>query len=371
MDRELMAYGNNTYGNGLYGTSGVNGIITPDFTLTPISGEYPLSVQFTDTSTCSSNQTISRWLWEFGDGTTSDLPNPLHVYLREGTYSVSLTVYTDGYDNEYDPGINAPELTYATKTVGIAVTVNIPTDKKLEGRCLRYATEDTEGQGWSDIKGFVDPVQDGAYIIYDDNDVPRCIVEDEDGKIYEVDTFDRVDFLKPPFADKIKFDGTEGTPIVCKKLGAELTAGAGYEDTTVCDYMTWVHIRPDDPLNRGKGGYDTEGFRDGQAVNLEVFADGEKITSTAKTVDIPENSDIVFSGHPNIQATRLQYQFTFNASEFKLVEIKNQLLVKQSFASIPMTENTYQDDMGYGLVLYMTRGNPIFDRVTKQIVSIT
>ena len=34
----------------------------------------------------------SNWLWDFGDGNTSVLENPIHTYLNEGTYDVSLFV---------------------------------------------------------------------------------------------------------------------------------------------------------------------------------------------------------------------------------------------------------------------------------------
>ena len=34
----------------------------------------------------------SGWLWNFGDGNTSTLQNPIHSYLSEGTYDVSLFV---------------------------------------------------------------------------------------------------------------------------------------------------------------------------------------------------------------------------------------------------------------------------------------
>ena len=34
----------------------------------------------------------SNWLWDFGDGNTSLLENPIHTYLNEGTYDVSLFV---------------------------------------------------------------------------------------------------------------------------------------------------------------------------------------------------------------------------------------------------------------------------------------
>jgi PKD repeat protein len=36
--------------------------------------------------------TITSWLWAFGDGTTSTLSNPSHVYYTPGAYTVSLTV---------------------------------------------------------------------------------------------------------------------------------------------------------------------------------------------------------------------------------------------------------------------------------------
>ena len=36
-----------------------------------------------------------KWLWEFGDGETSTLQNPVHTYKQSGTYAVSLTAYSE------------------------------------------------------------------------------------------------------------------------------------------------------------------------------------------------------------------------------------------------------------------------------------
>lgn len=47
----------------------------------------PLTVNFTDLST-----NATAWAWDFGDGNTSNLQNPSHVYTAPGTYTVSLTV---------------------------------------------------------------------------------------------------------------------------------------------------------------------------------------------------------------------------------------------------------------------------------------
>lgn len=51
------------------------------------SGCVPLNVSFESTSIDAES-----WLWNFGDGKTSELENPGHTYTKEGDYTVSLTV---------------------------------------------------------------------------------------------------------------------------------------------------------------------------------------------------------------------------------------------------------------------------------------
>ena len=61
-----------------------------DFSATPTSGPEPLQVNFTDLST--SNDGITSWTWNFGDGETSTKQNPTHKFPDDGTFNVSLTV---------------------------------------------------------------------------------------------------------------------------------------------------------------------------------------------------------------------------------------------------------------------------------------
>ena len=63
------------------------------FNLTPTgsSGALPYQVNFTDTSTAGTNS-ITSWLWDFGDGTTSTQEDPTHSFVAEGSYTVTLTV---------------------------------------------------------------------------------------------------------------------------------------------------------------------------------------------------------------------------------------------------------------------------------------
>lgn len=62
------------------------------FSASPLMGQAPLAVQFTDQSTNSPTS----WAWDFGDGGTSTLQNPSHVYASAGTYSVTLKATNSG-----------------------------------------------------------------------------------------------------------------------------------------------------------------------------------------------------------------------------------------------------------------------------------
>jgi PKD repeat protein len=69
---------------------------TAEFIGTPASGFAPLDVQFTDLSVDS----VSSWLWFFGDGETAFVQNPLHTYDTPGTYTVKLQISGPGGNGE-------------------------------------------------------------------------------------------------------------------------------------------------------------------------------------------------------------------------------------------------------------------------------
>ena len=60
----------------------------------PPIGCPPHSVSFTNTS---ETETATTYLWDFGDGSTSIAPNPVHVYQNSGDFSVTLTMNASGY----------------------------------------------------------------------------------------------------------------------------------------------------------------------------------------------------------------------------------------------------------------------------------
>ena len=50
--------------------------------------------QFTDSSFIGGGN-ISAWAWNFGDGNTSTLQNPINIYTASGIYQVTLTIFSD------------------------------------------------------------------------------------------------------------------------------------------------------------------------------------------------------------------------------------------------------------------------------------
>ena len=74
----------------------------PSFTAVPTSGQKPLSVQFTDTSTAPAACPITVWNWDFGDGSPDGTTqNVGHVFTYNGNapsrqFTVTLTVTNSG-----------------------------------------------------------------------------------------------------------------------------------------------------------------------------------------------------------------------------------------------------------------------------------
>ena len=103
--------------------------VSANFSATPITGIAPLSVTFTN----QSSGDYSSLLWDFGDGTTSALLNPIHSYTEKGSYTVSLVatgpggtdelVQTD-YINVYSPSQAAFTASPTTGSFPLTVQFN-------------------------------------------------------------------------------------------------------------------------------------------------------------------------------------------------------------------------------------------------------
>ena len=82
------AYGSDTLTKSNYITVGAGPELFAEFVGTPQTGTAPLTVSFTDLSVGN----ITSWTWNFGDGTTSTLQNPVHTFSSPGEYDIALEV---------------------------------------------------------------------------------------------------------------------------------------------------------------------------------------------------------------------------------------------------------------------------------------
>lgn len=71
-----------------YTVLGITSAPVANFTVNTTTPYASFPVQFMDTS----ENIATSWFWNFGDGTNSTSQNPLHTYVSEGTYNVTLNV---------------------------------------------------------------------------------------------------------------------------------------------------------------------------------------------------------------------------------------------------------------------------------------
>ena len=76
------------------------------------------SLHFTDTSKAP-NSSVNTWFWDFGDGTTSNVQNPIKKYLNSGTYPVTLYIKSAAgcVSDTFQKTININKLPTAAFTV--------------------------------------------------------------------------------------------------------------------------------------------------------------------------------------------------------------------------------------------------------------
>jgi PKD repeat protein len=126
----------------MYGGTVVAGP-TASFSGSPTSGDYPLTVQFTD----GSSGDPTSWSWNFGDGGSSTAQNPSHTYTAAGTYTVSLTVANadgsdtmtrTGYITATEPGTGGG----GTMHVADVVAFRIQSGRKYYGACTVTIEDD-------------------------------------------------------------------------------------------------------------------------------------------------------------------------------------------------------------------------------------
>jgi len=106
-----------------------------DITTSQSNGEEPLDIQFTDAS--SSDDGITSWDWNFGDGNASTVQNPTHTFEQDGIYIVLLTVTDRNGDSDSSSTTitvndTAPSAAFLLTASGVNEPVNVTLSNNSE-----------------------------------------------------------------------------------------------------------------------------------------------------------------------------------------------------------------------------------------------
>lgn len=239
---------------------------------------------------------------------------------------------------------------------------------------IRMAVEATQGRGWSEYEGesWVSPVERyGCLTVIDGNNVPRHLVIDRnDDNVYEFGTYNRQTDTSIAWVDKEDVDDTEIE--TAQWFGEECTNPIKREEQLE-NLVSHVHVRPQNPYNKGNENYDSEGYRNDQSFSLDIYKDGDLARQIASAEEIPQDGDITFSGY-KISGRRLMFVFRSDASEFQLIGRSHDMVAKPKQGSTSertMARDTAELELS-DLYYWISRDdNLLFERVGRTTISGT
>ncbi|MDU1411880.1 MAG: collagenase [Clostridium sp.] len=192
----------------------LKGEFTPDLNKAPIAFiEGPLKGKVNDIIKFSADKSfdedgqINEYRWDFGDGTTSNEKNPMHIYSEQGAYTVKLTVIDDkGGEGiakfsitidkkdtpENDGAIvleKEPNNTFdeANRYIGNNINVEGILDNTTDTDIFQF---EVEKAGEVDIS-FISDIYGTAFIVYKEDDLNNMLCwaqyEEEDSKTGKFD----------------------------------------------------------------------------------------------------------------------------------------------------------------------------------------
>lgn len=134
-DVKLVATSNNSCKDSLTKQVVVDNVLVPGYTTQAVcKGDSTVFVNTTNTS-CG---TISSYVWQFGDGNTSNLINPKHKYANSGSYTVRLIVTQQG---------GAKDTATQVVTVNALPSVNYSTSNVCTGSAASFSNSSTISSG--------------------------------------------------------------------------------------------------------------------------------------------------------------------------------------------------------------------------------
>jgi hypothetical protein len=103
--------------------------------------------QLSDLSAIGVGTTITAWSWNFGDGSTSALQHPLHVYNSSGTYKTCLYLFARNEDGSTCCNLICKDVTVNVPVCTINQVINIVKTKPTKGKTqLSFTSTTTSSQ---------------------------------------------------------------------------------------------------------------------------------------------------------------------------------------------------------------------------------
>lgn len=238
----------------------------------------------------------------------------------------------------------------------------------VSGKCLRYAVNSAQGQGWCFYQNgdnMVWPTQhsEPMDLILDNEQVIKLAIDELDGQTYEIQTRNGPvgSGLTRSYRDKQSDYG-----------GAEIPTRIKFpEHIAEEEHMELEHqeshfyLRPQDEDDKGIAGYDDQGFRDAQEIDIYLYTNGEQSDESAKTVDIPNPADVVYDR--KVQDPRLQTEFRTAASSYQMVKTNQYYVQKDKRGSVAertMSEARFQDEFALPEVWLSRNARPLLNLAT-------
>lgn len=201
----------------------------------PVSyfGCGPLTAGFENASTNLGAGIITDYLWDFGDGGTSDLSDPTHVYDEPGTYTVSLTVTNSVGCSKTDVNtayvqVIGPSPAFSadfTAAECTDLTVNF-TDESTSGAPITSWAWDFGDGGTSDVPSPIHTYTDyGSYTV-------SLTINDLDGcsRTFVQNDYILIEDLVNPVFDFCPGDQTESLSVDCNFVLPDYTLLAAVSD---------------------------------------------------------------------------------------------------------------------------------------------
>jgi len=318
--------------------------------------------------------------WSFGDGEvtgTFGTNTPYsHEYKNAGTY------YVTGQELDQNGNIvsslikEVKVLDKSIATIGVggncAERCNLVYGGSTE-QGLGWSDDGDDGDMWADTKGSIvnvfDTNGDGMEVVFDSRTGLPFVADPRKafgGSIILDAWKDKIDPLLP----------NSGIPITTRVKLQEFIGASETFQQSMSDIS--LFFSPIYKENQGKDGYNSDGLLSDMKINIELYRD-DLLDKKASSKDIPMKTELYFDR--NIVGNVLQLAFETTEAEFRFTrgecflsdydKARSPFQVRKNDSGDEfsgMTEKDYQERIADVADLWISRGTPIINRITKEVV---